>query len=279
MKLTYYGTAAAEGMPALFCYCEHCERARKAGGKNIRTRSQALINDDLLIDLPADTYMHILDYGLELRAIEHILLTHAHEDHLYPLELANIREPFAHRKPNAGAVNIYSSPCSAAAVFSGAVKAGVLKDDHLEINIIKPFKPFKIKGYTVTALEANHDSTLDPLIYIISDGEKTMLYGNDTGWFPEATWEYLKASGVRFDYVSLDCTCTCDEVEHPNGHMNLVACAATKEEMLKIGCADEKTVFCLHHFSHNGGYTYDELVPVAEKIGFLVSYDSMEIEI
>lgn len=278
MKLKYFGTAAAEGMPALFCYCEHCERAKKAGGKNIRTRSQALINDDLLIDLPPDTYMHVLDYGLDLRSIEHILITHSHEDHLYPLELTNIRLPFAHRLPDAGPVNVYASPCSSAEVFCGAVKGQVLDDKHLKIKTVKAFEPFKVKNYSIIPLTANHDYSIDSLIYIISDGEKTMLYGNDTGWFPEETWAFLKNSGVRFDYVSLDCTCTGDTVERPNGHMNLVACKATKEEMLKIGCADEKTVFCLHHFSHNGGYTYEELVPIAEKMGFLVSYDTMEVE-
>ena len=63
MELTYLGTAAAEGFPAMFCNCAHCREARALGGKNIRTRSQALVNDDLLIDFPADTYMHFLNNG------------------------------------------------------------------------------------------------------------------------------------------------------------------------------------------------------------------------
>ena len=29
MKLTYLGTAAAEGLPALFCNCEFCQKARE----------------------------------------------------------------------------------------------------------------------------------------------------------------------------------------------------------------------------------------------------------
>lgn len=43
MKITYLGTAAAEGFPAMFCNCEYCREAKKLGGKNIRTRSQAII--------------------------------------------------------------------------------------------------------------------------------------------------------------------------------------------------------------------------------------------
>ena len=63
MKLQYFGTAAAEGWPSLFCGCDACRRAREAGGRNIRTRSQAMIDDKLLIDFPADTYLHMTYYG------------------------------------------------------------------------------------------------------------------------------------------------------------------------------------------------------------------------
>ena len=55
MILTFLGTAAAEGFPAVFCNCDFCKEARRLKGKNIRTRSQTIINDDLLLDLPADT--------------------------------------------------------------------------------------------------------------------------------------------------------------------------------------------------------------------------------
>ena len=63
MKITYYGTAAGEAWPGVFCRCELCEKARALGGKNIRTRSQALVNDDLLLDLPPENHMHSLLYG------------------------------------------------------------------------------------------------------------------------------------------------------------------------------------------------------------------------
>ena len=65
MKLTYLGTAAAEGFPAVFCNCKYCVEARRLKGKNIRTRSQSIVNDDLLIDLPADTYHHFLTNDID----------------------------------------------------------------------------------------------------------------------------------------------------------------------------------------------------------------------
>lgn len=60
MKIQYLGTAAAEGIPAIFCECDTCKKARSLGGRNIRTRSQAIIDENVLIDFPADTYMHFL---------------------------------------------------------------------------------------------------------------------------------------------------------------------------------------------------------------------------
>ena len=64
MKITYLGTAASEGLPAPFCTCEVCRRAREAGGKSVRTRSQALVDESLLIDFPPDTYLHWLRTSL-----------------------------------------------------------------------------------------------------------------------------------------------------------------------------------------------------------------------
>jgi len=66
MKLQYLGTAAAEGIPAVFCECENCIKSKLSGGRNIRTRSQALIDDCILIDFPQDTYMHYLKYDFPL---------------------------------------------------------------------------------------------------------------------------------------------------------------------------------------------------------------------
>ena len=48
--------------------------------------------------------------------------------------------------------------------------------------------------------------------------------------------------------------------------------------MRELGVIDDKTVLVLQHFSHNGGVTYDELVPIALKRGFEVAYDGMYVE-
>lgn len=149
MKLQYFGTAAAEGWPALFCGCDACRRAREAGGRNIRTRSQALIDDKLLIDFPADTYLHMIHYGLNLNYIDSVIVTHAHEDHFYPKELGNRRSGFAHI-PEDGPrlLTVYGSEAvgkALAPVIAGA--QGRLAFERLKIG-----EAYIIGGYSVTPL-------------------------------------------------------------------------------------------------------------------------------
>ena len=42
MKLQFLGTAAAERIPAMFCACDTCKRALRAGGRNIMKHKIAL---------------------------------------------------------------------------------------------------------------------------------------------------------------------------------------------------------------------------------------------
>ncbi len=88
MELLILGSAAAEGIPALFCRCPLCRRAQALGGRDLRARCGALVNGHILVDLPPDIYHAKLCYGLDLAAVDVLLNTHAHADHFAPAELA-----------------------------------------------------------------------------------------------------------------------------------------------------------------------------------------------
>ena len=53
----------------------------------------------------------------------------------------------------------------------------------------------------------------------------------------------------------------------------------TKERLESIGVIGKDMKLCVNHFSHNSGLIYDELVPVAEELGFMTSYDGMQIDL
>ena len=274
MKLNYYGTAAGEGWPGLFCNCNLCKTARELKGKNIRTRSQALVNHDLLIDLTPDTNMHSLVYGLDLSEIDNLLVTHSHSDHFNPMDIELLREPFAHNRPNI--FHIYGNDRVKEKIWSDVPGVSEV-EPYFNYHHAKPFQPIAIKDYIVVPLIALHDTKEECLFYQITQGNKTILYAHDTGAFPDQTIEYLKKSKVHLDLVSLDCTA--QSVEDGKNHMGLVDAVKEKQRLIDLGLGDENTKWVVNHFSHNGLWLHERIVEEAAKCGFLVSYDGMTIEI
>ena len=276
MKFQFLGTAAAEGIPALWCRCDACRRSREMGGRAIRTRSQAIINGELLIDFPCDTYKHFLDNRLDLTEVKWCFITHSHSDHLYATDFFCLNPGFSHVQEGYH-LSVYGSDKvgeKLAPQMGGLTKNGLASFEE-----VKAFAPVTVGRYTVTPLTAIHDVNAGPLFYMISDGEKTVLYAHDTHYFHEDVWAYFKEQDVRFDMVSLDCTNACLPLTYV-GHMGLAENAQVKARMLDEGMADENTVFVCNHFSHNGiSVVYDDFVPIAGKEGFLVSYDGMILEV
>lgn len=279
MKIQYLGTAAAEGWPALFCDCSSCNTARERGGKNIRTRSQAIIDDRLLIDFCPDTYYHVLKYGLKLWELEHCIVTHGHTDHFYPTDLMMKALPYAKN----GKKRIFSihGPVEVKKLYEKMVKE---EDDSqnisecVKVNAVLPLKPFSVLDYEITPLLAKHDPNQCCYIYLIQDRNgTTILYGNDSAYFPEETWNVL--SKCKLDLVSLDCTM--GVLGNGTTHLGYDGDVETKQRLEQMGCVHKNTKFVLNHFSHNCGHgiTHEEMEEMAAQDGFLVSYDGYSLEI
>ncbi len=278
MKLRYLGTAAAEGWPAVFCRCPHCDRARAAGGRNIRTRSQAMINSDMLIDFPPDANMHMLTNNIDYSAIKFLLVTHPHSDHFAPLDLA-FRDDAYYAHNLTEEKLILAGPQRVIDAYENYF--GRFSDErrckYITPMVLENYVTYEFGDYKVTPIRANHTrDENNACCYIINDGSRTLLYLHDTGLLYDDVWEYLESNKIKADFVSLDCTFV--TLPGSGGHLGLDTCKITADMMREKGIADDKTVFCVNHFSHNGGAIYDELVPIAAKDGFLTSYDGMEIE-
>lgn len=272
MKFTFLGTAAAEGFPAVFCNCKYCKEARALGGKNLRTRSQALVNDDLLIDLPADTYHHFLTNGIEGDRIKYLLITHPHSDHLYMDELDMRSGAFAHDM-RAPVLQVYCS--------GGAYKkltAARPDPKGYEINLVKPFETVRLGEYEVTPLPARHSFGDDAVFYVIK-GEKTLLYAHDTGFFYEEVFEYLRREKLRFDFITLDCTNVDIKISDEGTHMGVENIERLMKRLDEIGATDENTVKFINHFSHNAAPFMDTLEKRIEPLGFAVSFDGRIVEL
>jgi len=275
MEIQYLGTAAAEGWPALFCDCEICHRAREVGGKELRTRTQSIIDGKLLIDFPPDTYTHALKYSLNLGKIRHLLVTHSHMDHFFPVELIHRHEHFGHHAE--GMLHVYGNGAVEKA-FYDAVLIDRFKVHPLDNSVafirLEPFQDFDADGYHITPVLADHDKRETCLIYIIEKDGKCLLYGHDTGMnLSKEAWECIYSR--KYNLVSMDATMGKQETK--GYHMGLGDDVELVRRLEEKGCVDDRTVKVINHFSHNGGMTHGQLEQFAGSHGMIASYDGMKV--
>lgn len=272
MKIYFYGTGSSEGFPALFCECEYCRTARKIGGKNIRTRSSAQIDESLLIDFSPDTYAHEVYGGLDLTKIKYLLVTHSHTDHFYAADIEGIFPPMAETSPERK-LEVYGNE-EIGKLLKDTLQKGY--ESKVDFHRTESFYPFQIEQYTVMPLRANHMQSEECHLYIISRDGRTVLYGQDSAMFPEETWEELKL--WKFSCVILDCT-SVDRDNYFDCHMGIQDNARIKERMIKEGMADEDTKFIATHFAHTFAPYHERLTELFRPYGIIPAYDGMEIEI
>ena len=193
MKIKFYGTSAGGGIPEIFCYCRVCENARKNGGKDVRTRSQAVIDDCLGIEFPVDTFAHTAYRGLDMRKVRNILITHAHHDHFLIQDVLS-------RPQGVDKVNFYMPKDSSGILKEllkereEAYRSGRMKrtcDFTVAVYDLEHYQTYDVAGYLVTPLRARIMKIWDRL-YILSVKMKNAFYGAlIQGNFMKMCWTIL----------------------------------------------------------------------------------------
>ena len=279
MKIKVLGSAAAEGIPALWCECETCEKARQLKGKDLRRRTSYLLDEDTLVDFGPDAYWQINEFGVDLLKIERIVYTHRHSDHLSPLEL------FWRRKCGwlskvSKSINVFGG----FHVFTRIIaECGMQGETYKldDLNIIpcelSHGKFVEDNGLGILPLNADHDLGRNAFVYVFSRQGAKVLICNDTGFLPEATWAML--AGQQVDVAIIDCTFGTLHPEWDGGHMGSGAVVRMRLKLLEIGALKEDGRVFANHFSHNGHSLHSDLERyfIGKHIG--VAYDGMEIEI
>ena len=278
MEILYLGTAAAEGYPGLFCNCPSCAYARKNLARELRTRSQVLIDGTLLVDLPPDTYLHALRSGADFSAVDTVLVTHSHMDHFYPQELLNRGYKYASAMTSPH-IAVYGNT-TVREVFEEGLSRELRKEtaDTIAFFTVRPYEKFTAGKYTVLSLPAVHTKEEESLLYAVSDGERTILYLNDTGDVTDACCAFLADNGVRASLVSLDCTLADRESSSTSGrHMGLKKNAAVRRKLQEYGLVLPDTVYTVTHFSHNSDPRRDRMERIAGEFGFVAAHDGLRV--
>jgi phosphoribosyl 1,2-cyclic phosphate phosphodiesterase len=270
MKIHFLGTAASEGFPNVFCSCEACLAARQLGGKNIRTRASIIVDDTLKFDYSADSQMQALRDHIDLGRLEHLLVTHTHYDHFYPGDLTSRIEGFAH-----GIEHPLWIHGNDLVMYHARQALGKFEGARIRFNRMKPFQKTAVGSAWVTPLPADHDLMETCLLYFVEKDGKTLLYGNDTGWFPEDTWAWLR--GKKVDMAILDCTHEITGIKQKNYHMNADTILEVHDIFVKERILNDAGRIYVTHFTHNSALLHEDWECIFEPYGICVAYDGLTV--
>lgn len=260
MELVFLGTGAAEGSPAAYCRCATCQEVRRCGGPDLRTRSSLRAGPHHQIDLSPDTSPQTFAAGLDLYDVEHVLVTHTHEDHFTPSALLDKRMS---RETNGRPLSVYlSGPgrtyverMMACVPFSSEDRRWI--DANLALVGLEYFREYTVGGLTVQTVRGSHAARgvgEQSVNYLVGTPEgRRFLYACDTGYYRDETWEYL--AGKRVDVLILECTFAglAGREEFPDSHLDLASWFRMLERMARIGFVDGTTaVFATHFNPHQG---------------------------
>lgn len=278
----FWGTSAAEGTPAPYCRCAVCEEAREKGGKCVRMRSCFRLTDKIMLDLGADAVAQSMKYGA-ITDIEHVLITHTHDDHLNPHMLMEAMWSKKWRKP----IHYYfteeafeitrcwlENPWILKGMLPSWVKEGIVVFHQLHYGV-----PEKIGDVTVTPFRGNHRGNIEPnsAMYLVQlpDGRK-LFYGLDSGEYLPETVEALKDHQIDI-YIS-EATIGIHDTVH-GSHMSLYEVRDLVGRLWEQGTLREGSVLYLTHINH--GSSHDQMLELTGKLDFplpvTVAWDGLKI--
>lgn len=283
--MKFLGTGAGEGIPDPFCSCRICENARLVRGKEIRTRSSFMIDDETVIDLGADYLAQSVFYSVPFTRLKNVLFTHMHDDHI---DHTFIWERFVKRSGGDFPLNIFivgeAEDYFNDFYFSSRVTSGssfFANPKNIIINRLEFGEKYKIGNYFATPLKGNHSTAFEKNAanYLLEKGERLLYYAVDSGWFLDETVSSL--SDRHLDFFIGECTVPAENRnKESDNHMDITLCLKNLDRLYSFGAIDENTKIYLTHIAPSDR-THAELSDFMAHINkpykVNVAYDSLEI--
>ncbi len=234
MDVLLLGTGSAEGWPNPFCTCPSCSVLRSAG--ETRGQTAALVDDVLLLDCGPEVPRAAARAGRSLADVRHVLLTHAHPDHVGPAAL--LWRSWAGRPEPLDLVG----PPEALAMCADWIGP----DDPVRLVPMEAGTEVALGGHRVRVLPAEHDG--QAVLYDVTtpDGGR-LLYATDTGLLPHRTVE--ATARAAYDLVLLENTFG-DVTDHGTGHLDLSTFPRVLAELRRVGAVDAHTDVVAVHLGH-----------------------------
>jgi phosphoribosyl 1,2-cyclic phosphate phosphodiesterase len=239
---------------------------------NIRSRSGALIDDDLKIDFGPDTLSQMQRTGRNLAGVRTILFTHNHNDHVVAAEMHWMVRPYTRTPPER--IKVWGNAGTIKRIRDST--AQLTKMEVLDLRTVEAGNSFETAcGDQVLALPAAHEE--GALLFRITRAGKTLFYGHDSGLYPQPTLDAL-ADGTELDIALFDCNY--GGWETPNKrHMSINGVLQMAQKLRQSGAITDRTRAIATHFSHTGGVQHEELVQRFLPHRIEVAFDGMVVEV
>lgn len=288
VEIVFLGTGASEAIPCPFCRCDYCSQARRSGGKDIRTRSSLRLGPQHQIDFAPDAVWQLANNNLDVFDLEHLLITHTHEDHLALGELMT-RECAV--PPPDRPVYLYMNKRAAAWVRSAvsALRPGMSEQMWVRLGMLYSivetdyYQPFLAGQLQVTPIKANHrafgpDEDAQNYLIRLPDNQ-ILLYAVDTGWYGDETWDFLSQYSVDILIMEATFGGRTDRGLHPGGHLDAASYLLMVEKMSALGVIDHATRLYATHINHKHTLLHDDLQQYFDRSDhpITVAWDGLKI--
>ena len=278
----FWGTSAAEGTPAPYCRCPVCLEAREKGGKYQRMRSCFRLSDKIMLDLGADAVAQSMKFG-DITDVDHVLVTHTHDDHLNAHMLMEAMWSKRFRNPvhyyfTEEAYEISRLWMENSWILKGMLPSWV--DEGIVVfHQLKYGERTQVGDVYVTPFRGNHKGNVEPnsAMYLVElpDG-RNLFYGLDSGKWLDETLEAVKKH--RIDIFISEATLGIHRHE-PSGHQSVYEVRELVGELCESGTLHDGSVIYLTHINH--GSSHDQVVEKVEELDFplpvTVAWDGLKI--
>lgn len=286
MKLTFLGTGTSHGVPVIACDCAVCKskdphnkRTRSSVYIEVSDNSQALQTEQteeqqtnpsskyILIDIGPDFHEQAIRENI--RALDALLLTHSHADHIFGIDDLRSFSSVMSQKPenpqnekyNKPPIPIYTNHTAAehlkhsfSYLFSEHAEGG----GHAKIDLheVKADTTLKIGNATITPIPLSHGS-LEATGWLLTENQKSIAYLTDCNYISDESIEL-----IHKNCKTAGCSCLTHLIidglrlkEHPT-HFNFLQAL---EAAGKIGGEH----IWLTHLTHNS--SHDEIIAYIEE--------------
>jgi phosphoribosyl 1,2-cyclic phosphate phosphodiesterase len=263
VKLSFLGTGASEGIPAINCQCPHCCEAIASGGRLVRQRTAILCTSEgytLLIEGPPDIRHSINSrcHGIDLNGV---FVSHAHYAHVGGLPEFRY---WGRRSGRARGKLDLIAPETIREVLGEEEMVRLQREIFITIPW-QPNQPLLLTDLQLVPLPVDHGGEPTYGALLLSGGKKAVYTSDTSNRLSDRVLALMQDADVL--------VANCPTFQPPKeDHITVVEAVALKQEV-------NAARLVLTHISHHNK-PHDDLVAYARRFpGVVVAYDGLEVEV